>query len=159
MQPDRFTKSSHERTLFDAWFGTLFAVLFGSFFWISAHESGNLVWLLRGSPVLIVVGFWLKYFTTKRWPDVWEIVVDRHSICYFRNGELTDKVRRTETVGIHCYTSWMAIENVQSIKLELRNGGSHNVSEFRLNHEDQSRFVDSVERQWDLTATNDKASV
>ena len=150
MQSDRFTKSSHERTLFDAWFGTVFAVLFASVFLISGDGS----WLLRISPILLAVGFWLRYATTKRRPDVWEVVVDQHSFRYLRNGELVDEVRRTETVGIRCYTSWLSMEGVQSIKLDLTDGGVHSVSAFRLDPDNQNQFVNAVERQWDLTATN-----
>jgi hypothetical protein len=126
------------------------AVLIAGALAISGEEIGRL-WIM---PLLVAFIVWFQYFTTKRRPRIWEVVVDEHSLRYLRNGELIDEIQRTETVGIRCYTSWWSIEGVPYVQLDLRDGRVHNVSVFRLAPEDQKQFVNSVERNWDLTATN-----
>ena len=155
MEVDRLAKSSHDNTEFDAWFSTVFAIALASVF-IVFHDGS---WLLRVAPILLAVGFWLRYFTSKKNPLIWVVVVDRHSVRYLRNGKLVEEVKRVDVKSIRHYTPWLSMEGVQMIKLDLCDGGVHNVSSFRLNPEDQNRFVNSIHRHWGLQVSGNHAPV
>ena len=155
MEADRFTKSSHDNTRFDAWFSTVFAIVVASVFIIS-HDG---YWLLRIAPILLAAGFWLRYFTSKKHPLVWVVAVDQDSVRYLRNGKLVDEVKRADVESIRRYTPWLSMEGLQVIKLDLCNGGVHHVSSFRLNPEDQNLFVDSIQRHWGLQVSGENAPV
>lgn len=150
MATDRFTKSSHDRTLFDAWFGTIFAVGLALVFSLTNHES----WLIRIALLLLTAGFWLRYFSTKRHPIVWVVEVDQHSVRYLRNGKLMNVVNRSDVKTLRYFTPWLSTEGLRAIKLELCNGDVHSVSPSRLNPDDHSLFVHSIHRHWGMPATD-----
>ncbi len=115
---------------------------------MSRSEAGLWLWL----PLPFVVGGWVQYFYTKKYPRVWTIQITDDSLRYLMGGQLVEELQRSHVIKVRRDHGehWWSRQEFPSVKLDLRNGQVHHVSGFRLAFNDQERFVDSLRKMWSL---------